>query len=90
MTPDNLAHYRDNSVESRSIEDISAEELKIAIMEIMNSNLSMDKSDLIRMSARIFGFMKVGRQIEQVIDQTIAKLISDGKLLLKENRISLG
>jgi len=90
VTPDNLAHYRDNSVESRSIEDISAEELSIAIMEIMNSNLSMDKSDLIRMSTRIFGFMKVGRQIEQVIDQTIAKLISDGKLLLKENRISLG
>jgi len=90
VTPENLARYRDNGTEKRSIDDIAAEELSIAIMEIMNSNLSMDKMDLSRMLSRAFGFMKVGRQIEHVVNQTIDKLVAEERLILHENRISLG
>lgn len=88
-THENLVHYRDNSIEARSIDDISAEELSVAIMEIMHNNLSMENNDLIRLCSRAFGFMKVGRQIDDVISLAINKLIIGGKLVLKDNRIGL-
>lgn len=89
LSPENLSHYRDNSVENRAIDDISAEELSVAIMEIMQHNLSMEKSDLIRLCARTFNFMNVGRQINSVIGHTIDRLIKAGKLMLNEDRVTI-
>jgi len=89
IKPDHLQNYRDNSLEKRSIDDISQEEIQLAILEIMEQNLSLDKNDLIRITSKTFGFMKVGNQIDQIINAAIEKLINTGKVQNKLDRIHL-
>lgn len=89
ISPKTLDYYRDNAEINRSIEDIAPEEIAIAMLEIMEDNLSMDKNDLLRMTARKFNFMKLGRQIELVISQTLNALIQNEQLKIKEDRVSL-
>lgn len=87
IKPENISDYRDNSVEKRSIDDIAAEEISIAMMEIMKSNLSVNKDELIRITAKQFGFLKVGAQIETVIKYCIDDLIRKELLVENEGRI---
>lgn len=89
VTSDNLQEYRDNSLEKRAIDDISQEEIKLAIMEVMELNLSLSKEDLLRATAKTFGFMKVGNQIEQIISAALEALMLTNKVKLKDNRINL-
>ncbi len=77
-----MDYYRDNSIEKRIIDDIAPEEIKVAVLEIMENNLSLIKEDLLRATAKVFGFAKVGSQIEQVITYAIEELKKDA--LLKE------
>lgn len=86
---DNLQNYRDNTSEKRSIDDISQEEIKLAIMEAMEMNLSLSKEELVRMTSKTFGFMKVGNQIDQIINLAIEALIKSDKLKLNNDRINL-
>lgn len=81
--PENISVYRDNSIEKRAVEDIAPDEISVAIMEIMQSNLSVEKDELIRITARLFGFLKMNVQIETVINSCFQELISKG--LLEEN-----
>ncbi len=84
-----LNYYRDNSIEKRTIDDISPEEMSVAILDIMQANLSLDKADLIRLTSKSFGFMKVGTQIDLIINQVISILIKQNKLQESDNRILL-
>ncbi|QES89652.1 DUF3320 domain-containing protein [Rhizosphaericola mali] len=87
ITPSSLDHYRDNSEEKRTIDDIAPEEIKVAIMEIMNANLSLNRSDLVRLTARIFDYLKVGTQIDLIINLTINRIVSDGLLKSSNDKI---
>ena len=89
INPENLQHYRDNTVEKRMMEDIAQEEINIAIMEIMKNNLSVNRDDLVRLTSKFFGFLKVGTQIDAVINYSIENLIDENKLLASENRITI-
>lgn len=88
VTPYNLQNYRDNSIENRSIEDISQEEIKIAIMEALEINLSLSREELVRITSKTFGFMKVGNQIDQVISLAIESLIDSNNIKLNNERIN--
>src|SRR5690606_32168910 len=87
--PDSISSYRDNSIEKRSIEDIAPEEISVAIMEIMEVNLSLEKEDLIRLVARAFGFQKVGAQIEAIINQVLGKMLNENLLSETDNRFKM-
>jgi len=87
VTPDSLQYYRDNSVIGRSIDDISQEEIKLAILEIIEVNLSLSKDDLVRITSKTFGFMKVGIQIDQFINAAIEQLIESNKVMFSDSRI---
>ena len=84
-----LETYRDNTIEKRTIEDIAPEEIAIAIQEIMDANISLNKEDLIKLTAKAFGFLKVGNQINNILDQLILSMVKQDQLLLNENRISV-
>lgn len=86
---ENLQHYRDNSIEKRVMEDIAPEEINLVIMEIMKHNLSVNREDLVRQTSRSFGFLKVGAQIDAVINFSIENLIDENKLTQSANRILL-
>ncbi len=89
QSPNSFLNYRDNSIEKRSIEDISAEEIGIVALDILKNNLSMDKSDLIRLCSKAFGFMKVGSQIDAVINSVLVGLAEKAQLEIKEDRVVL-
>ncbi|ROI10776.1 DUF3320 domain-containing protein [Chryseobacterium sp. H3056] len=89
VSPESIKNYRDSSTEKRAIEDIAQEEISVAMMEILNANLSLNKDDLIRLTARAFGTFKVGSQVETVISGTVEKLIEQGKLNIVDNRLTV-
>ncbi len=86
---DEIDYYRDNSIEKRNIEDIAPEEIEVAVMEFLQQNLSISKDELIRAMGKVFGFNKVGIQIESVISFTLNRLIDDGKVKFLDGRILL-
>ncbi len=89
VKPENISSYRNNDVEKRVIDDIAAEEISVAVMEIMHSNLSIRKDELIRLTARIFSFLKVGAQIDTVVQYAVNELIRKNLLSENEGRIAL-
>lgn len=89
IKPQNIANYRDNSIEKRTIDDIAAEEISITMMEIMRSNLSVNKDELMRVTAKVFGFLKVGSQIDSVAKHCIDELIAKNMLVENEGKIVL-
>lgn len=89
VTPENLHWYRGNSVEKRAIEDISQEEIMLVVMEILEMNLSLVKEDLVRITTKTFGFMKVGNQIDQIISAAINILVETRNVKIKDGRINL-
>ncbi|MBO6213256.1 DUF3320 domain-containing protein [Algoriella sp.] len=89
IQPNHLDYYRDNLIEKRTIDELSIEEISVAIQEIMEANLSLEKIELIRFTARIFNFSKVGAQIDIVINLAIDDLQKKGNLIVDGNRIIL-
>lgn len=90
LQPQNLDFYRDNSVEKRLIDEIAPEEISVAMMELMHSNLSLNKEELVRAVCKIFGFSKVGSQIDSVVKFCVEELVGKGLLKEVEGRIVLG
>lgn len=84
-----LTHYRDNSLEKRAIEDIAPQEIEIALIEIMDTNLSLLREDLVRAAARAFGFSKTGAQIDIIINNSIDKLLQQAHWKSINGRIVL-
>lgn len=87
--PETVSVYRDNSLEKRPIEEIAPEEIAVAIMEVMHSSLSLDKDELVRSVSRIFGYSKVGAQIDSIVRYSIDKLITQNMIRGSEDRIVL-
>jgi len=85
--PQNLDFYRDNSAEKRLIDEIAPEEISVAMMELMHSNLSLNKEELVRAVCKTFGFSKVGSQIDAVVKFCVEDLIGKGMLKEVDGRI---
>ncbi len=81
--------YRDNTIEKRAIEDIAPEEIMVALDEIVSQSLSIDEEELIRHTARIFGFAKTGRQIDTLLRYAIDLMVKTGKYKREGERIKV-
>lgn len=82
--------YRNNDgEEKRNMEDIAPEELKVAITEVVEQYLSIEKEELLRHIAKVFGFSKVGRQIDTLLRYAIDLLVKDGVLKVEGGRVKL-
>lgn len=51
--------------------------------------ISLNKSDLIKESAKIFGFNRIGGNVESSMSEGISKAISRGFALLEGDRVFL-
>nr|MBC7613270.1 DUF3320 domain-containing protein [Pseudopedobacter sp.] len=62
-----------NDLEKRDADDLPSEEVSNAIKEILSHQISLSKADLIRETAKLFGYVRVGTNVEYAMSQGIAK-----------------
>lgn len=91
QTPESYIQYRVSASEAnkRDASDISPEEVSNAVREILENMISLNKSDLIKESAKIFGFNRIGGNVESSMSEGISKAISRGFALLEGDRVFL-
>ncbi len=81
----------DGNDDKRSMDDICPEEVSNAIQSVVEMQISLSRTDLIRETAKAFGFTRLGSIIEASVDRGIDKAVSRGYVTLSENgeRISI-
>lgn len=84
-----LNNYRvsNNDAEKRNAEDIAVEEIAVAVKEIVENQISLTLIDLIRETARIFGFSRLGNNVETAMKLGIDFAISNNMVLQDGERI---
>ena len=87
QNPNEFAVYRPGEDEDsrRSMDDIPSEEILIAAAEVLREQVSLPRPDLIRETAKKFGFSRRGNVIESTISYAIEKGIDRGCLLVLES-----
>ena len=69
----------------RTMDDIAAEEIATAIRYIMERQLGMSKTDLIRETAKLFGYSKIGSIIDISVIRGILEAKRRGYIELSED-----
>ena len=75
---DDLINYKiyripNNDLEKRDADDLPPEEVSNSIKEILSHQISLSKADLIRETAKMFGYARVGTNVEFSMSQGIEK-----------------
>ncbi|MBR2593376.1 MAG: DUF3320 domain-containing protein [Firmicutes bacterium] len=70
----------------RTMDDIPPEEVASAIRSILENQLSMPRTDLIKETAKVFGFTRLGNVIEASVENGIEKALSRGYINISEDR----
>ena len=88
QVPASYSEYRipENDEEKRSMDNIPAEEIANAIKAILNKQLSMSRADLIRETARIFGFSRTGKVILMAVYYGLKEAEDRGYITISEDR----
>ncbi len=83
-------HYRvyrveDSEGNKRSMDDISSVEIINAIVEVLKEQISLSETDLVRETAKKFGFSRLGSIIETAVKYAIGSGINKGNLVRRDN-----
>jgi hypothetical protein len=73
----------------RSIQQIPPEEIELAFIKILEEALSMSHEALITQVGRLFGLDRIPSESQNLLDQILRKLISEGSIAEKEGRLSI-
>lgn len=84
-----LEHYRSNAEEKRPIEEIAPEELSVAIEETVQQALSISEEELLRYVAKLFGFARMGSNIDTAIRYAIDLSLGTGNIRREGDRICI-
>lgn len=87
QNPLEYAEYRvaDEAGNKRSMDDIPSEEIIIAIKEVLNEQISLSEADLIKETAKKFGYPRLGSIIDNVVKFAINKAMEQGVVGKLEN-----
>jgi len=87
--PDNYLHYRVpvNGTDRRDALDISPEEVSNVVREILEHSISLNRDDLLKESARILGFNRIGGNVDLAISAGIDKAVSRGFAKVVRERV---
>jgi len=78
--------YRVNDINSQ---DISAEELSVAVKEILEQQISLTKEDLAKETAHLFGFGRSGEKVTAAMNRGIEMAIQRGFAKEERGRIAV-
>ena len=70
-------------------EDISSEELSVAVKEILEQQFSLTKEDLAREMARLFGCRRTGEKVTAAMNRGIEMAIQRGFAKQERGRIAV-
>ncbi|MBP0964808.1 MAG: DUF3320 domain-containing protein [Oscillospiraceae bacterium] len=86
QAPEQYAFYRVDRAETnkRSIDDISSYEILNAVNEVLCEQISLSETDLIKETAKKFGYSRTGGVIESTVRYAIQKGVSSGKLVISD------
>lgn len=85
--PEAYSIYRveDSEGNKRSMDDVPSEEILNAIVEVLKEQISLSEIDLVRETAKKFGFSRLGNVIESSVRCAIAIGINKGTLSRLDN-----
>jgi very-short-patch-repair endonuclease len=81
LDPDQYQDFRVPGVDERSrreVEDIPPEEIAAAALAVLAAQVSLPVADLVRETARLFGFQRIGQTVEQYVRAGVKILIERG------------
>lgn len=83
QNPEEYPIYRLDSAdgEKRSVDEIASEEIANALKEVLCEQICLSESDLIRETAKKFGYSRIGGVIEKTIAYAISKETEAGRLV---------
>ena len=79
----------ENEEHKRSAEDLPKEEIIAGIVEILTNQISLPADDLIRETARLFGYARIGGNVEQAMKMGIKHALKKGIIAENNERIVL-
>lgn len=88
-SPDTYTEFRiqtDDAVK-RDADDLPVQEVANAIKQIITNQISLPKEDLVREAARVFGFSRIGSNVEAAMLRGIAYALKRGDAYESEGRI---
>ena len=87
QNPEEYGIYRveDPNGARRSMDEIPSQEIQTAAAEVLAQQIGLSQSDLIRETAKKFGFTRVGSVIENAAGYAIAKALEKGRFERLEN-----
>jgi len=78
-----------NDDQKRNAEDLAKEEIFCGIKDVLTNQISLPEDDLIREVAKVFGYARLGGNVEQAMKIGIDFALANGKIIRKDERIVL-
>ena len=74
--------FRKSGTESnrRDIKDVPAQEIINAIIEIVNTEISIDKEALVKEAGKLLGYSRLGGNVNSIIEMQITTLLTNGRM----------
>jgi hypothetical protein len=90
--PAEFTVYRsaENDHDKRNADDIPPKEIANAVKQVLKEQISLSKDDLIRETAKLFMFSKVGTNVETAMKQGIKVALENGDAKENNGRIGIG
>lgn len=89
--PDTYSIFRipENESQKRNAEDLSKEEVAAGVVEILIRQISLPAVDLIKETAHLFGYSRIGTNVEQSMTLGIEFALQKKKILENNDRLVL-
>jgi hypothetical protein len=87
-----ITHFRvpPDGTSSCTIEYIPMEEMRLAVLHLVEAQFGLPKAELVRETARLFGFARTSADMTDYITNVVDDLIESGELWLSGFQVSLG
>jgi hypothetical protein len=77
-----------NESEKRDADDLPPEEIVNVISKILREQVSLSRADLVREAAKLFGFSKVGTNVDAAMNYSISLALKSGIAVEQNGRIA--
>ncbi|MEO3402981.1 DUF3320 domain-containing protein [Mucilaginibacter sp. CAU 1740] len=78
-----------NESQKRDAEDLPPEEIANGVLEILHNQIGLSKNDLVRETAKLFGYARIGSNVETAMLAGIDKALEKGEAKLENDRVTL-